>query len=154
MRRVAAAVGITPMAVYRHYANRDGLLNTLADAGFVELTAKLEGLRLRGGIDRQLLKILDVFLDHAFDNPRLFELMFLKKREGARQYPEDFRARRVADGECVGRCDCARDGNGLPEQRRCVGDRLRDGRVDAGPHHALPGRTHGDVAFGVPRLLP
>ena len=54
----------------------------------------LRGVRLTGGIDRQLLKILDVFLDHAFENPRLFELMFLTKREGARQYPEDFRAGR------------------------------------------------------------
>jgi AcrR family transcriptional regulator len=94
MRRVASAVGITPMALYRHYPNRDGLLNALADAGFAELTAKLAGLRLTGGVDRQLLKIIDVFLDHAFDNPWLFELMFLTKREGARQYPEDFRARR------------------------------------------------------------
>ena len=33
MRRVASAVGITPMAVYRHYPNRAGLLNALADAG-------------------------------------------------------------------------------------------------------------------------
>jgi AcrR family transcriptional regulator len=94
MRRVAATVGITPMALYRHYPNRDGLLNAVADAGFFELAAKLAGLRLTGAIDRQLLKILDVFLDHAFDNPRLFELMFLTKREGARQYPEDFRTRR------------------------------------------------------------
>jgi AcrR family transcriptional regulator len=94
MRRVASAVGITPMALYRHYPNRDGLLNALADAGFVELAAKLAGLQLRGSSERQLLKILDVFLDHAFDNPRLFELMFLTKREGARQYPEDFRATR------------------------------------------------------------
>jgi AcrR family transcriptional regulator len=94
MRRVATAVGMTPMALYRHYPNRDGLLNTLADTGFVELAAKLADLRLTGRIDRQLLKILDVFLDHAFDSPRLFELMFLTKREGARQYPEDFRMRR------------------------------------------------------------
>ena len=94
MRKVATAVGITPMALYRHYPNRDGLLNTVADSGFVELAAKLADLRLTGRIDRQLLKILDVFLDHAFDNPRLFELMFLTKREGARQYPEDFRMRR------------------------------------------------------------
>ena len=93
MRKVASAVGITPMALYRHYPNRDGLLNALADTGFVELAATLKGLRLRGAIDRQLLKILDVFLDHAFDNPPLFELMFLTKREGARQYPEDFIAR-------------------------------------------------------------
>jgi AcrR family transcriptional regulator len=94
MRRVATAVGMTPMALYRHYPNRDGLLNTLADTGFVELAAKLADLRLTGRIDRQLRKILDVFLDHAFDNPRLFELMFLTKREGARQYPEDLRMRR------------------------------------------------------------
>jgi AcrR family transcriptional regulator len=94
MRRVATAVGITPMALYRHYPNREGLLNTVADSGFVELAAKLADLRLTGRIDRQLLKILDVFLDHAFDNPRLFELMFLTKREGARQYPEDFKMRR------------------------------------------------------------
>ena len=58
------------------------------------MTAKLAGLRLTGGTDHQLLQILDVFLDHAFDNPRQFELMFLTKREGARQYPDDFRARR------------------------------------------------------------
>jgi AcrR family transcriptional regulator len=94
MRRVATAVGITPMALYRHYPNRDGLLNALADAGFIALSEKLAALRLTGGIERQLTTILDVFLDHAFDSPRLFELMFLTKREGARQYPEDFRARR------------------------------------------------------------
>jgi AcrR family transcriptional regulator len=94
MRRVATAIGITPMALYRHYPNRDGLLNALADAGFVELSAKLAALKLTGEIDRQMVKILDVFLDHAFESPRLFELMFLTKREGARQYPEDFRARR------------------------------------------------------------
>jgi AcrR family transcriptional regulator len=94
MRRVASAVGITPMALYRHYPNRDGLLNALADAGFVELSERLASLRLTGGIERQLLKILDVFLDYAFEKPRLFALMFLTKREGARQYPEDFRARR------------------------------------------------------------
>jgi hypothetical protein len=57
------------------------------------LSAKLEALRLTGEIGRQLLKILDIFLDYAFENPRLFELMFLTKREGARQYPQDFRAR-------------------------------------------------------------
>lgn len=93
MRRVATAVGITPMALYRHYPNRDGLLNALADAGFSVLSEKLASLRLKGGFDRQLLRILDVFLDQAFASPRLFELMFLTKREGARQYPEDFRAR-------------------------------------------------------------
>ena len=94
MRKVAGAVGITPMALYRHYPNRDGLLNALADKGFTELAAKLTSLRLTGTPERQLLKILDAFVDHAFDSPRLFELMFLTKRAGARQYPDDFKTRR------------------------------------------------------------
>lgn len=94
MRRVASAVGTTPMALYRHYSNRDALLNALANDGFEELAEKLAGLRLAGGVERQLLTILDAFLDHAFEKPRLFELMFLTRREGARQFPEDFRARR------------------------------------------------------------
>ena len=41
MRRVAKAVGITPMAIYRHYADRTALLNALADEGFEELAAQL-----------------------------------------------------------------------------------------------------------------
>lgn len=94
MRRVASAVGITPMALYRHYPNRDGLLNSLADEGFTELVEILANLKLAGEVDAQLLKILDVFLDYAFEKPRLFELMFLTNREGARKYPDDFRARR------------------------------------------------------------
>ena len=40
----------------------------------------------------RLSQVLDVNLTFAFENPRLFELMFLTPREGARQYPRDFRA--------------------------------------------------------------
>ena len=94
MRRVAQAVGITPMAVYRHYADRDGLLNALADQGFAELAAELTGKRYSGNIEQRLTEIADIYLLHALRNPRLFELMFLKPRAGARRYPTDFRARR------------------------------------------------------------
>ena len=92
MRRVAKSVGITPMALYRHYADRDGLLNTLADAGFEELVARLQNVDLPAQPEQRLLRVLDVFLDFALEKPRLFELMFLRQREGARRFPEDFRA--------------------------------------------------------------
>jgi len=91
MRRVAEAVGITAMAVYRHYPNRAGLLNALADEGFEELALRLERLRPKGDTRERLEAIMNVFLDHALEKPRLFELMFLKPREGARRFPEDFR---------------------------------------------------------------
>jgi AcrR family transcriptional regulator len=94
MRRIAAAVSITPMAIYRHYPNREALLNALANAGFEDLAAKIARLPSSGGIDKRLAKMLDLYLTFALENPRLFELMFLKLREGARRYPQDFKGSR------------------------------------------------------------
>jgi AcrR family transcriptional regulator len=94
MRRVAKAVNITPMAVYRHYADRDGLLNALADAGFKDFATRLQGAAMPTDPERRLTAILNVFLDFGLEKPRLFELMFLRRREGARQFPGDFRAGR------------------------------------------------------------
>ena len=80
------------MAIYRHYPDRDGLLNALADDGFRELADRLTQLRSDGDFERRLMRMGEAFLDHALENPRLFELMFLKPRAGARQYPRDFKA--------------------------------------------------------------
>lgn len=91
MRRVAKAVGLTPMAVYRHFADRDGLLNALADQGFRQLAVLLQDASEAGAPERRLLKLSEVYLDHALENPRLFELMFLLPRSGARRFPPDFR---------------------------------------------------------------
>ena len=92
MRRVAQAVGITPMAIYRHYQDRAGLLNFLADEGFEELAARLASKRLSGSVESRMVKMAEIYLDHALENPRMFELMFTAPREGARRYPRDFKA--------------------------------------------------------------
>lgn len=94
MRRVGQAVGITAMAIYRHYPNRAALLGALADDGFRELAAALAARRCTGDIESRLSAMADVYLDHALANPRLFELMFLEPRQGARSYPRDFKAGR------------------------------------------------------------
>jgi AcrR family transcriptional regulator len=94
MRRVAGAVGITPMAIYRHFAGRDGLLNALADEGFAELAGRLRRAQLSGGVEQRITTLGEIYLEHALDRPRMFELMFLKARAGARHFPRDFKARR------------------------------------------------------------
>lgn len=113
MRRVARAVRVTPMAIYRHYPDRAALLNAVADWGFQELAIDLQTRHFAGDFEARLGQMADIYLDHALKNPRLFELMFLAKRKGARRYPEDFKARRsptatlladlVADGMEHGR---------------------------------------------------
>jgi AcrR family transcriptional regulator len=93
MRRVAERVGITAMAIYRHYPDRAALLNTLADEGFTDLASRLRTKRLTGDAENRLLQLTDVYVDHALEHPKLFELMFFTQREGARRFPQDFKAR-------------------------------------------------------------
>ncbi len=94
MRPVAEKVGITPMAIYRHFADRASLLNAVANAGFEDLAAQLASIHLKGDVEHRLLQVGEVFLDSALQSPNLYELMFLVPREGARVYPRDFKARR------------------------------------------------------------
>jgi AcrR family transcriptional regulator len=93
MRRVAQAAGITAMAVYRHFPDRAGVLNALADAGLAELAARLSAIRKSKNIEKRLNTILAIYLDFALTNPRLFELMFFARRAEARQYPADFKTK-------------------------------------------------------------
>jgi AcrR family transcriptional regulator len=94
MRPVAERVGITPMAIYRHYADHASLLNAVADEGFNELATRVQALRLNGDVVHRLMQVAVVFLDTALQFPNLYELMFLVPREGARVYPMDFKAGR------------------------------------------------------------
>jgi AcrR family transcriptional regulator len=94
MRKIADRVGITAMAIYRHFPDHQALANAVADHGFAELAATLQQVHLEGGIEQRLMTVSELYLDHALANPRLFELMFLARRAGARQYPQDFKAGR------------------------------------------------------------
>ena len=94
MRSVAETVGITPMAIYRHYADRASLLNAIANEGFEELAGRVRRLQLKGSVEQRLMQVAEVFLDAALRFPSLYELMFLVPREGARVYPRDFMAGR------------------------------------------------------------
>jgi AcrR family transcriptional regulator len=82
------------MAIYRHFPAHASLLNAMADDGFEELAAWLADQRFSGSIDDRLTKMAEIYLNHALQHPRLFELMFLKPRAGARRYPHDFKAGR------------------------------------------------------------
>ena len=98
MRRVAEQVGVTAMAIYRHHPDHAALLNALADRGFAELVERIDALDFSGTAEERLHTISEAYLDFGLDNPRLFELMFLSRRAGARQFPQDFREGRSPTG--------------------------------------------------------
>lgn len=94
MRRVAEAVGITPMAIYHHFPSREALLNTITDREFDKLLSYMQAHPLNGSVEERLFAVMEGYVDYAFAQPRVFDFVFSRPRPGARQFPKDFRARR------------------------------------------------------------
>lgn len=93
MRRVAEAVGITPMAIYRHFPNREALLKRLSDDSFNTVAHEWAARATHPDIPRRLLALMEPYLDYALAHPHLFDHAFSARRDDARRFPEDFRAR-------------------------------------------------------------
>jgi AcrR family transcriptional regulator len=94
MRRVADAAGITPMAIYHHFPNREALLNSVTNREFATLLSYIERRPRRASLGALLISVMEAYIDYAFDRPRIFDYVFARPRPGARRYPDDFRARR------------------------------------------------------------
>jgi len=92
MRRVATAVGITPMAIYRHFPNRDALLKQISDDNFQTIAREMLACRKQPDITSQLVALAWPYFDYAFAHPHLFDYAFSVQRDDARRFPEDFRA--------------------------------------------------------------
>jgi AcrR family transcriptional regulator len=93
MRRVADAVGITPMAIYRHFPNREALLKRLSDDSFNTVAHEWEARATHPDILKRLRALLEPYLQYALEHPHLFDHAFSVRRDDARRFPEDFRAR-------------------------------------------------------------
>ncbi|MEM1414996.1 MAG: TetR/AcrR family transcriptional regulator [Myxococcota bacterium] len=77
LRRVAAALDVTPMALYRYVANKEELLAWVLQRGFEEFEAYLaRSAEGETGLDRLRLAT-EGFFDFALERGAYFELMFL-----------------------------------------------------------------------------
>ena len=92
MRRVAAEVDLTPMATYRHYRNREALLQAVADECFDELGRTWAERTVVTDPRARIFALLDDFLDFALGTPHLYTYLMTERREQARTFPEDYRA--------------------------------------------------------------
>lgn len=111
MRRIAIAVGITPMAIYKHFADRDALLNALMLDGFAAWEARVAHIDEADPV-AWLECVAAAFLEFSISEPRRYEAAFVLNVSQARQYPQDFENdrspvmqrvyRRIAEA-CAGR---------------------------------------------------
>ena len=91
-RRLAGAVGVTAMAMYRHFRDKDALVTALIASGFERWEARLaEAVRTPDARER-IANALQAYRDFALVEPRYFELMFLVPRPGRPLAPESLRA--------------------------------------------------------------
>ena len=97
LRDVAAKVGITPMAIYRHFADKEALVDALVLDGLDEWSARVAALPAAEGLAK-IEQMGEAFLDFALREPRRFEAAFLLPSRKARRYPDDFAAGRSPAG--------------------------------------------------------
>jgi AcrR family transcriptional regulator len=89
MRGVAAAAGVTTMATYKHFQNRDALLRAATAAEypriadyFAQANARTEVPGLRGMLG---------YSNYALDHPQIFTYMFSSHRADAFVFPHDLK---------------------------------------------------------------
>lgn len=97
LREVAAKVGITPMAIYRHFANKEALVDALVLDALDEWSARVAALPAAAGLAK-VEQMGEAVLDFALSQPRRFEAAFLLPSRKARRYPDDFAAGRSPAG--------------------------------------------------------
>jgi AcrR family transcriptional regulator len=84
MRKIADKVGVTATALYRHFEDKDAILDELIGSGLMILSQYLEpALRAEGPRER-LRGLIDAYLDFAIEQPRYFDLAFLVPNPTAR----------------------------------------------------------------------
>jgi AcrR family transcriptional regulator len=94
MRKIGDALGLSPMAVYRHFPNRETLLSRVADDLFEDTWDEWSRKAIPDDTEAALHGAVDDLVDLALARPRQFAFMFLERRDSARAFPADFRSGR------------------------------------------------------------
>lgn len=93
IRRVAERAELSPMALYRHFADKDALLNALMEDGIAAWESIVRGIRARDPLE-WLAALGEAHLDFALAQPHRYDAAFLLPAPAARRFPDDFAAGR------------------------------------------------------------
>jgi AcrR family transcriptional regulator len=93
MRRIAQESGMSPMSLYRHFADKDALLNALMADGLTAWGERVRAIPAKAPL-QWLERLTDEFLSFALEEPHRFDAAFFLPAPKARQYPDDFAAGR------------------------------------------------------------
>jgi AcrR family transcriptional regulator len=89
VRKVTDEAGLSPMAMYRHFANKDSLLNALMEDGLDAWEQIARAVRVEDALG-WLVSLGEAYLEFALTEPHRFDAAFFLPAPRARQYPQDF----------------------------------------------------------------
>lgn len=90
LRAVGAAAGLSPMAVYRHFRNREDLLAAAGEEAFAAWQARIEAIGLEHPLE-WMREAAKAYIEFALDQPARFDACFVLRTSVERIYPDDFR---------------------------------------------------------------
>jgi AcrR family transcriptional regulator len=93
IRKVAARAGVSPMALYRHFKDKDALLSALVEDGLAAWEKIARSLKAQDPVE-WLDEMCEAYMDFALKQPHRFDAAFFLPAPDARQYPSDFAAGR------------------------------------------------------------
>ncbi len=91
LRAVGEAAGLSVMAVYRHFKNKEDLLFAVGEEAF-EAFHELVAAIPDGPIEKWLRKMARAYVLFALDTPGRFDACFILRTRVERVYPQDFSA--------------------------------------------------------------
>jgi AcrR family transcriptional regulator len=93
IRKVARRARLSPMAMYRHFADKEALLDALMEDGLAAWEKIARSIRATDPLE-WLEALGEAFLEFALAEPHRFDAAFFLPAPKARQYPDDFVAGR------------------------------------------------------------
>jgi AcrR family transcriptional regulator len=97
MRRIGAEVGCSPMAIYRHYENKEELLLSLCEETFAKMIQLLDEARQKPGTRlEQLRRCVRAVVDFHLSHPNHYKVTFMTEIP-----PGPVAQRKVAIGQHV-----------------------------------------------------
>ena len=88
LRAVARASGVSHMAPYRHFTDKQALLASIAARGFSRLTLAMNQAAMIELPERQLLGVGVAYIEFAVTHPGLYRLMIGTSSINKSDYPE------------------------------------------------------------------
>jgi AcrR family transcriptional regulator len=91
LRAVGSAAGLSAMAVYRHFENKEDLLRAVGEEAFAAFQLRVTGIP-DAPFREWMRRVGREYAEFAVDDPGRFEACFVLRTQVERIFPHDFRA--------------------------------------------------------------